>query len=130
MLQKQQGFTIIESLTGIVVIGVIVLGVATIFWTGQAHLQRSEAYDAAVREANRKIESMRNNTYSALAAGEIDDFSDELPSSLPSGSTGTVAISEPESGLKRVDVTIEYTVNGQQEEVKMSSMIGILGIAR
>lgn len=130
MLQKQQGFTIIESLTGIMVIGVIVLGVATILWTGQAHLQRSEMYDAAVREANRKIESMRNNTYSALAAGVVDDFSDELPSSLPTGSTGTVAISEPEAGLKRVDVTIEYTVNGQQEEVKMSSMIGILGIAR
>lgn len=130
MIHKQGGFTIIESLIAIVVIGVIVLGVATMFWTGQGYLMRAEAYDTAVREANRKIESMRNNTYSALPEGETMDFSNELPDSLPGAAVATVAVTEPEAGLKRVDVTIEYSILGQQEQVKMSSMIGILGIAR
>ncbi|MGK2896342.1 MAG: type IV pilus modification PilV family protein [Candidatus Saccharimonadales bacterium] len=130
MIQKQRGFTIVESLAGIAVIAVIVLGVATMFWAGQANLQRSAAYDAAVREANRKIESMRNNTYSGLVAGTTIDFSGELPNSLPNDSVGKVVISEPEVGLKRVDVMIEYRIVGQQEKVQLSSMIGILGIAR
>lgn len=130
MLQKQQGFTIVESLIAIAVIAVIVLSVAGMLWTGQASLMRSRTYDLAVREANRKIESMRNNTYSALPVGETIDFADELPEPLPDDSTATVTISEPESGLKQVDVAIEYNLYGATERVQMSSMIGILGIAR
>ncbi len=57
-------------------------------------------------------------------------FTSELPAELPNPKTGAAAITEPVPGLKRVDVTVTYRHAGQDKQVKVSSMIGIIGITQ
>lgn len=129
MVRKQQGFTIVETLVTIVILGAITTGVAAGFLTIQQLQSKTRIYDMAVRAAQLEIESLRNNNYVTLPIGS-SSFTSDLPSDLPNNATGTVVVSEPDSGLKRVDVTINYNYLGRDEQVQLSSMIGILGIAR
>lgn len=127
---KQNGFTLLELLITIIVLGIAITSLGGLYYSMQMSEVESAHYDLAVRAARTEIEDLRNNGYDSLSPGSTINFTSNLPSSLPSNKSGTVAISEPMHGLRRVDVTVTYTDYGQQQTVILSSDIGIIGLGQ
>ncbi len=130
MKQKQEdGFTIVELLITIVFLGIVALAISQLFISIGAIQAKTQRLDSATHAAKTQIESLRNNNYSSLTNGSTLDFSSELPDNLPNGQ-GTVQVSEPTPGLKRVDVTVTYLDGSQNRDVALSSLVGIIGISQ
>lgn len=129
-MKDNSGFTLVELVATIAVLGIVSLGIANMFYSIQFVQKESNYLDRATRAAQSEVELLRNNSYNSLTAGQTIDFSSSLPSSLPNGSTGTVNVSEPSPGLKRVDVTVSYYDGGKQQSVKLSSLIGVIGLSQ
>lgn len=126
---RQDGFTIPELIVTIMFLG-IVATVITSLYMGIGNIQgRTARLESATHAAQTQIESLRNNNYSQLVNGQVIDFTSNLPNDLPSKS-GLVSVSEPTPGLKRVDVVVSYKDNGKTREVKLSSLIGVIGISQ
>ena len=125
-----QGFTLIELLVTILVLGIAISSMAGMYYLMQETETKSAHYDLAVRAARTEIEDLRNNGYTSLTPGGNINFTASLPSQLPGNRNGTVAISEPMPGLRKVDVTVTYTDFGQTQTVELSSDIGIIGLGQ
>lgn len=130
MAIKQNGFTIVEILVTIVLIG-ITFGSISYMFIAIENVQTQTGYvDNATRAAQSEIESLRNNNYDALVSGTTINFTTTLPPGLPPGSSGSAVITEPTNGLRRVDATVTYSFGGQTRKVTLSSLIGVIGIAQ
>ncbi|MGI9027739.1 MAG: type II secretion system protein [Candidatus Saccharimonadales bacterium] len=129
MVKNQTGFTLIELVVSITLIGVVIGSTLTLFLTIQSTQRRTVYLETATRSAQRKMESLRNNNYNNLVAGQTLNFTAELPVELKNR-TGSVLVSEPTPGLKRIDITVEYYEGTSRQEVKLSSLVGILGITQ
>lgn len=130
MEKRESGFTIVELLVTIMVLGLTITAISNIFLTIQGLQKRTYYVDAATRAAQRQIETLRNDNYSSLTPGQTINFSNDLPDGLPPGSTGTAVVTQPAPDLRRVDVTVEYKSEGQQKSVTLSSLIGVIGITQ
>lgn len=120
----------IELMVALVILGITMTGIADLYYNMQAAQSQNQHYDLAVRAARTEIEVLRNNSYNSLTPGTPIDFTSSLPSALPPDRKGTVAVSQPTAGLRRVDVTITYTDFGQAENIELSSDIGVIGIGQ
>lgn len=120
----------VEMMVTLVVLGLVITGIGGLYYVMQVMEVRSQRLDIAMRAARTKIESLRNNGYSSLTPGSTINFTSELPSALPAGKQGTVAVSQPLPELRRVDVTITYNDYGKAQTVTLSSNIGIIGIGQ
>lgn len=129
MQQKEKGFTLVELVVSIAIIGVVVTTVTGLFMMVHSIQRRSLYLEVATRAAQREMESLRNNNYNNLTPGQTINFTNDLPSTLRNKS-GTVEVSEPTPGLKRVDITVGYDEGSTPKEVKLSSLIGVLGITQ
>lgn len=129
MIQKQSGFTIIELVVSIAILGVVITSVVTLFSVVQSTQRRTVHLENATRSAQRQMESLRNNNYNNLVAGDTIDFTTQLPVSLQNRS-GTVLVSEPSPGIKRLDISVVFFEGPTRQEVKLSSLVGILGITQ
>lgn len=128
--EDANGFTIVELLVTIVVLAIVASGIAMLFSSIQ-YVQAAGSYQrTATLAAQREIESLRTSNYTSLTAGQTLDFSADLAASLPGPATGKATISEPVSGVKRADVVITYKFHGQSHNVKVSSLIGEIGITK
>ena len=129
-LSGSSGFTLVELLITLMLVGVVAGGLTSLFMTIQ-RIQVQTAYlESATRAASREIESLRNNNYNTLTPGVDIDFTSSLPANLPKNRTGIVKVSEPVSGLRRVDVTVSYSDGSGSHHVSLSSLIGVIGIAQ
>ncbi len=127
---QEAGFTLIEILITIIVLGLVITSLADMYYVIQTTETKSITYDSAVRAARTEIEDLRNNGYDTLTPGTTLTFTPTSSSNLPSNATGSVAISEPMYGLRRVDVTVSYVQYGQTINVELSSEIGIIGLGQ
>jgi prepilin-type N-terminal cleavage/methylation domain-containing protein len=125
-----KGFTLVELMVTVVVLGLVITGIAGMYYIMQIMQVRSQHLDMATRAARTEIESLRNNGYNSLTPGTNINFTSSLPSELPKGKTGTVVISQPLPELRRLDVTVQYTDFGKQQTVTLSSNIGVIGIGQ
>lgn len=130
MTTERAGFTIVELVITIVFFGVATIGITQMYLSIQRVQEQTAWLQSASHTAQTEVEGLRNNNYNALTAGQNIDFSSQLPATLPKPRSGTVVVSEPQSGLKRVDVTIVYNDHGKQHQVKLTSLIGVIGIAQ
>ena len=128
--QNQSGFTLLEILITLIVLGLAITSLSGMYYIMQQTQTESAHYDLAVRAARTEIEDLRNNGYTSLLPGNTINFTSSLPSSLPANKTGSVAVSEPMPGLRRVDVTVTYSDFGQQQTIILSSDIGIIGLGQ
>ncbi len=127
---QQTGFTIIELLIAIVVTGLVITGITNLYITIEITQRKSHRLELATRAGERQIESLRNEQYSSLTPGSTIDFTTQLPAALPSPKSGTVDVSEPSVGLRRVDVTVSYGEGSSSHTVSLSSLIGVIGIGQ
>lgn len=126
----QVGFTLVELMIAIIVLAIAVTGIGSLYYRMQIAEVQSQHLDLATRAASTEIEVLRNNSYNSLTPGTNIDFTSSLPAALPHDKTGTVAVSQPTDGLRRVDVTVSYTDFGKPETVELSSDIGVIGIGQ
>ncbi len=125
---SDHGFTLVELLVTVVVLGIAIIGIAELFYSMQVAQVQSQHLDLATRAARAEIEDLRNNGYNNLVASGNINFTAKLPSSLPPNRSGTVAVSQPVIGLVQVDVTVSYTDYDKPQTVKLTSDIGVIGI--
>ena len=130
MKEDNDGFTIVELIVAIIVLGIVVASLSSLFLGIQRTQTQANYKENATRAAQREIESLRNNNYNSLAVGTDISFTNELSPKLPAGSTGNVVVTEPSAGLKRVDVTVTYPDKNLQHKVVLSSLIGVIGITQ
>lgn len=128
--RDSKGFTLVELMVTVVVFGIVILGIAGMYYIMQIMEVRSQHLDLATRAARAEIESLRNNGYNSLTPGNTINFTSSLPGALPKDKSGTVTISQPLPELRRVDVTVQYTDFGKSETVTLSSNIGVIGIGQ
>lgn len=126
----ESGFSLVELLAAIIVLGIVAGSITSIFG-GIQRVQTATGYhETATRAAQRQVEVLRNNNYASLTPGSTIDFSSNLPNSLPNSKIGTVQVSEPVPGLRRVDVTVSYLHGEKTHNVRLSSLIGEIGISQ
>lgn len=129
MRYRQAGFTIVELLVTIAIIGITTASLSSLFISIR-NVQRQTLYvDTATRAAQREIETLRNDNYASLTPGQTINFTSQLPGSLPNA-TGTAQVSQPAADLRRVDVTVSYRDGSSQRSVQLSSLIGVIGITQ
>lgn len=128
--RSQAGFTLVELIAAATIMGLMVIGIANLYIAIEVAQRKSYHLEIASRAGEREIESLRNLQYSNLVPDTTLDFTSELPTELPAPRSGTVDVSEPEIGLRRVDITISYKDGGGTKTIKQSSLIGILGIGQ
>lgn len=127
---RESGFTLIELLVTISIMGIMIIGLVNLYMTIEGSQRKSYHLEVATRAGERQIESLRNAQYSNLEPGVDIDFTDSLPAELPEPRSGIVEVTEPENGIRRVDVTITYKDGSGSKTVKQSSLIGVIGIGQ
>lgn len=128
-MNKNDGFTLVEILVTILLLGICVASLSSMFISIRNIQVQTSYYDTANRAAAREIESLRNDSYATLTAGQTINFTADLPSNLP-GRSGLATISAPSDGLRRVDATVTYISQGKTRTVTLSSLIGEIGITQ
>lgn len=128
--KKQTGFTLIELLVTISVMGLMIVGIVNLYITVETTQRKTYHLEIATRAGEAQIESLRNSQYGNLETGSTIVFTDQLPDDLPEPRSGEILVSEPENGLKRVDINITYKEGSGTKTVKQSSLIGIVGIGQ
>ena len=124
----QAGFTLVELIVTIVVLGIVITSLGGLYYIMQRAAVRTQHLDLATRAARTEIEQLRNSGYSSLTPGTPIDFTSSLPANLPADRSGIVTVTQPADDLRRVDVQITYTDSGAPQKIILSSNIGIIGI--
>lgn len=124
MARARRGFTLIEILISIGVVGVIVLMYAAILNTFPL-TRDAQHEDIALRIAETEMQRLRAGGYDNLPAS--GSFSDTQMSSLPSGS-GTVAVTDQNSKTKQVVVAVVWQDAGYSaRSVSLATLITQVG---
>lgn len=131
---RENGFTITELLITIVVFAILIPVIANMIALIDGVNDR--ARDKAIINSlvENKAESLRSLGYIALSNGTTD-FTGELPSTVGSPRSATYTVSEPAApnndiGLKKLVITVTYTVNGSSETLNYETRIGELGVGQ
>lgn len=130
MIRSTAGFTLVELMVTIVVVGVTTASISSIYISIRSIQTQATYYDTATRAAQREIETLRNDNYDSLTPGQTFDFTSNLPTTLPGSRGGSAVVSQPSADLRRVDATVSYTLGGTTHSVELSSLIGEIGIAQ
>lgn len=128
--RDESGFTLVELIVAIAVMGLVVVGLTNLYISIETTQRKSQRLEVATRAGERQIESLRNSQYNNLTPGVDINFTNDLPADLPAPRSGVVVVTEPEDGLRRVDVTITYKDGVGTRTVKQSSLIGVIGIGQ
>jgi prepilin-type N-terminal cleavage/methylation domain-containing protein len=120
----QRGFTLLETLVGLVLLGLVLTLVLSTFARLPAALERLWAKQAAYRTAEAVLEALRAGLV-PIAPGELElplaDFGGGEP--LGTGSRLRLnVVPEPQAGLSLVRVQISYTVRGEPAEAALETL--------
>ena len=128
---NNDGFTLVELVVVTAVVGLMIISLGNLF-IGIGSIQRqADRLAIADRIAEDKIESLRNAHYNTLTNSPPSlDFTNELPADLPTPRSGLITISEPNPGIKRLEVIITYKESSRTKTVQLSALIGNIGISQ
>ncbi len=129
MLKKEEGFTVVEVLIGIGLFAVIVPSIVLAIVSLNQLNDRAADLTYANMIAENKIESLRSAGFNSLADGTYDFSSDLLPTFTQPREANYV-ITTPASGIKEIEVNINYTQQGILRELQYKSLISELGVAQ
>src|SRR5690606_24856422 len=96
---REAGFTLIELIVTISIMGILIIGLVNLYITVETGQRKSYNIEMATRAGERKIESLRNAQYASLVPDTEVDFTAELPEDLPSPNSGNIQITEPVAGI-------------------------------
>ncbi|MCQ9206421.1 MAG: prepilin-type N-terminal cleavage/methylation domain-containing protein [Omnitrophica bacterium] len=111
------GFTLLEVMIAIVLFGVGIVAVVSLLSSGMAGALDAENTAIAVNLAQERMEEIRNLTYANIvneAKAVVTGFS---------VFQREVVVTEPETNLKQVTVTVYWTHKGGEAEVPLVSYV-------
>lgn len=126
---KENGFTIIEIIIAITLFAIIVPSIVGMITTAGYINKKSIDYTLVNNMAEEKIESLRSKGYAALADGTTD-FSNELPGTLTPPNSASYTITPASTDVKKVEVSISYTSQGEQKTFSYTSYISKNGLGQ
>lgn len=123
------GFTVIELLIAIGIFGLVAPSISLAILSINRINDKAGDLTYANILAENKIETLRSQGYNSLANGTVD-FSSELIDTFTPPKSASYTVTTPENGIKNVNVTIQYTDQGQTRTLTYASIIGELGVAQ
>lgn len=77
------------------------------------------------------VEDLRNDTFYNIPVGpDVIDFTTDLPADLPEPNSGLIDVTEVNSQLKQIDVTITYQQGSSARSFQYTTFIGIPGLTQ
>lgn len=130
--KSQSGFSLIEVLLFLLVVLVLV----TILLTSASSLAKTRGVrleSIATEIASCEIEQMRKNSFDSIAIGPPTDIGapcDQDLSKLPQGTTArrTVSLYQSDSDIKQVELSVDWTENGANRNIKIDTLISKYGL--
>jgi prepilin-type N-terminal cleavage/methylation domain-containing protein len=126
---KQAGFTVIELLVAIVVVGILVPTLVGFVNTLNRLNDRARDLSLVNALVENKAEGLRSMGFTALPDGTTT-FTNELPATLGNPKSATYTTSTPNAGIKRVDIAVSYNDHGSTQTVQYRTYIGELGVGQ
>jgi Tfp pilus assembly protein PilW len=128
-MKDQEGFSIVELVIAIVV-GVLLILSMNFIVNNYIHLgQRGRNLTTANAYVEAKVEALRNAGYNGLNTGTTN-LAAELPAQLTGPKSGTMVISQPQDGLKQIDISIAFNDNGNSRTYTYKTYVGELGVGQ
>lgn len=126
--KKEAGFSLVELMLAIVVGATFVgsMNLVTDSYTNLGKRNRNLVLVNSYAEA--KVEALRNSGYNSISTGTTA-LNSELPSQLPNHS-GTMTVSQPQAGLKQIDLSINYRDGTISRSYSYRTYIGELGVGQ
>ena len=123
------GFTIVELIVTIVIMGVIIPAVALALTN--LTVVDYQARDLALANfiAQNKVETLRSAGYNTLSNG-TQSFSSQLPNTMGSPKSASYTVSTPITGVKQIDVTISYTEYKKTKSIAYRTYVSELGVGQ
>ena len=126
---NESGFTIIEILISLAILGVVIPTIATGINTLTVLNNRTRDLTLTNLSAENKAEKLRNQGFNSLDDGTFD-FSSELPTELASPKSGTYTISNTEPGIKEITINISYRDYGNTRTLHYKTIVSELGVGQ
>ena len=122
------GFSIVELVLAIVV-GLTFISSMNLVVDDYTHLGKRDRSLLLVNSfAEAEVEQLRNNTYNSLNLGTTS-LTSQLPSQL-SHASGTMTVSQAQTGLKQIDISISYNDLGTTRTYTYRTYEGELGVGQ
>jgi prepilin-type N-terminal cleavage/methylation domain-containing protein len=129
LTESQAGFTLVELLVSIVVAAVVTASLTQVV-TSYVHMsQRGRYLNIANAYVEAKVEAIRNLGYNGLNSGTTD-LATDLPTQLPRIRSGSMTVTTPYSGIKKVDISVTYNDQGQNNSYNYTTYVGELGVGQ
>jgi len=134
---SEEGFSIVELLITLIVIGVTFGAFLTIFTNIQNINKKATDINTANALAFAKVQQYENTAYTSLPVTapsgtlvEIEDFSGSLPTTLQSPRVGKVYMNSMSTTLKHVVVSIEFGDGSAKRTIQYANFIQKNGLGR
>jgi len=134
---SSHGFTVVELLITLVVIGVLFTSFTTTFAGLENISKKGNDVTLASTQAFSKLQTYENLNYTSLPATapagtlvEVEDFSGSLPTSLESPRVGKVYVNSSTSSMKQVLVRVTFGSGSSQRFIEYVTFIQKNGVGR
>ena len=126
---RQVGFTIVELIVSMIVVGILIVGLNSIYMAHMIQSHRARNLVIVNSFVENKIESLRSAGFLSISDG-TSNISTELPTDLGAPHSATMQITSPVSGIKKVALSITYNDGGGQRTYDYQTYIGELGVGQ
>jgi type II secretory pathway pseudopilin PulG len=137
MKRNSGGFTVVELLITLIVVGVVFLAFTTTFAGVENISKKGTDVASASTAAFAKLQEYENLSYTSLPTTtptgsfqQVEDFSSSLPSVLETPRSGLVYINTASNTLKQVDVRVTFGSGPSQRYIEYVTFIQKNGVGR
>lgn len=126
---KQSGFTIIELLIALAIIGIVLPALA--LGVNSLTVLNNRTRDLTLTNliAENKAEELRNSGFNSLNDGTVE-FTDELPIELAPPRLASYSVTNSSPGIKELVITITYQDYGNPRTQEYKTVISELGVGQ
>jgi type IV pilus assembly protein PilV len=114
------GFTLVEVIVAIVLLGVGLMGLAALSTTVTRANVQSSSLTTATALAQERAERLRTEDYDALASGNDSRVVDNVTYTR----SWVVTADDPEPGLKTVAIAVSWTTRGTTHTTRLTTIRG------
>ncbi len=130
----QKGFSVVELLITLAVAAMAIIIIGTMFGSASRLADGSTDILAANTIAYAKLQKYENYSFASIPfttdGTAVEDFSSEIPNSIPGPHVGKVFISQQSATLKYVFVRITYNSGPQERILEYGDFIQAGGLGR